>query len=262
MGLVAAFVSAFLHTAKDLVSKSLAADVDSIVSTFASFAFALPFYILLLAILLWTGHEELVFSSSFLSLVLLRAIFDCGAEWCKMQALSEADISLLSPFLALSPVFLLILSPLITGDVPSFRGGAGVVLVILGGLFLLSPSSMRGGSISKRAIVLATLTSVLFAMNACFDRLAVQEATPVWAGFMMTLTAGAFFVPSLLRNAARQSDLQMYSFAFSLRGIFELGYMVCKLYALQFMQAPYVDSIRKLSIVCLLYTSPSPRDPL
>ena len=185
MGLIAALASAVLASAKDLVSKRLASRLDGTASTFASFAYALPFYVLILTVLHFLGQDILTLSWAFLLLVLLRSITDTLAEWLKMSAFTHGDISLVVSFFSLSPVIMLFTSPLITGDVPSPWGSAAVVLVTFGSLLLVWPRSwIRKNSdlvsatgiiaSQKKAVILATCAALFFSLNSCFDRLAVQ----------------------------------------------------------------------------------------
>src|SRR5262245_54588553 len=130
MGIFASFLSAFFASAKDLISKRLAFHLDGMASTFASFAFPLPFYVLALAVLVPLGYETVLLAPAFLLLVFLRSTTDTFAEGMKMYALGHADISMIASFLSLSPRFQLLISPLITGDVPSPAGALAVVLVV------------------------------------------------------------------------------------------------------------------------------------
>src|SRR5690242_5676726 len=116
MGLFAALLSSVFSSSKDLMSKRLAFRLDGTISTFASFAFALPYYLVLLAVLALLGRETVTFSLAFLMLVLLRSITDTLAEWLKMHAFGHGDLSVVVLVMSLSPVLLLITSPLITGD--------------------------------------------------------------------------------------------------------------------------------------------------
>src|SRR5262245_9161158 len=116
MGFLAALLSAVFSSSKDLLSKRLAFRLDGTVSTFASFGFALPFYVLVLAVLYVLGMETFASSLSCLVLVLLRSITDTFAEWMKMYAFAHGDISVVTAFFALSPLFRLVTSPLITRD--------------------------------------------------------------------------------------------------------------------------------------------------
>ncbi len=137
MGLLAALLSTHLLLAKDLMSKRLAFRLDGTVSTFASFAFALPFYLVLLLVLWLLGMEHFTYSRTFLTLVLLRSLTDTFAEWMKMHAFAHGDLSLVVLVLSLSPLLLLITSPLITGDPLTFAEIASVFLVVAGSMLMV-----------------------------------------------------------------------------------------------------------------------------
>jgi uncharacterized membrane protein len=273
MGLIAALASAVLASAKDLVSKRLAFRLDGTASTFASFAYALPFYVLILTVLYFLEEETFALSGAFLLLVLLRSITDTLAEWLKMSAFTHGDISLVVSFFSLSPVIMLFTSPLITGDVPSFWGSAAVVIVTIGSLLLvyrpISSASWNGdkstsegtenriatnpvpGSFAaqKKAILLAICAALFFSLNSCFDRLAVQKAHPVLSGFAMTLLSAIFLLPLILGNTVRLAGLGSNWRGLWIRGFLEAAFMVCKLTALQYWQAPYVAGFQRFSLV-------------
>lgn len=241
-------LAAIFATAKDLVSKRLASAVDGGVSAFASFLFALPFYFVLLCFLWCIGQESFLLSWSFIGLVLARSVTDVIAEYSKMKALRYGDLSLVSPLLSLSPVFILLLSPIITGDPMTKTGVMSVLLVVAGTLVLLYKPGTNG-VIDKRAYLYSLATSVFFALNNCFDRLAVQKSTPVFSGFSMTLLAAIFLLPVIWKNKPGRLQLKQFFSAFTLRGLFEVLYMVAKLYALQVMQAPYVAALLRVSLL-------------
>lgn len=248
MGISLALLCAFFSSSKDIVSKRLAARVSGSVSAAASFLFALPYYLLVLAILGALGYESFTLSSAFLGYVLLRSTTDVFAEYFKMSAFRFGDLSLVAPFLALTPFFLLITSPLVTGDRLTPLGITGVLLVLGGNLSLLRGRIKNPRAGELKAVLLAACSSFFFSLNTCFDRLAVREGTPVMSGFAMTLVAGLILSPSLLRRGATK-ELVGSSRPFWIRGAFETTFMVSKLAALQYLQASYVDGIAKLSLI-------------
>ncbi|MBX7137771.1 MAG: DMT family transporter [Oligoflexia bacterium] len=249
MGIIACLIGALIQSAKDLTSKRLAFVADGLTSTFGSFAFALPYYVAALGAAWYFGFESFAVGSSFLFLVVLRAISDSGAEYLKMEAMRRGDISLLTSFMQLSPVFILLLSPLISGDHLSWIGIVGVLIVVSGGLVII-PRADAGGErkASLQGVILSVASALCFAVNSCLDRLAVQQASPLVAGFSMTLMAGIFFSPVLL-SRGRTAVLRSQFHFFSLRGLFEIGQMFTKLYALQHLQTAYVASIFRVSIL-------------
>jgi uncharacterized membrane protein len=246
MGLLYAISAAFLVTAKDVVSKSVASRVSGTVSTIASFLYALPFYLLLIAIAVCLGYEDLSFTGKFIGLVAIRAITDIGAEWFKMTALAKGDLSVVAAFYSLSPVFLLFLSPILTGDELTSGGIIGVILVGLG-TFTFGMKPSKGQPTQYKAMVLGLISALFFSLNSCFDKLAVTESSPLLSGFAMTALSGLILVP--FSKEPLISTLSQNNRPFLLRGFFETIFMICKLAALQCLQAPYVVAIMRGSII-------------
>jgi drug/metabolite transporter (DMT)-like permease len=249
MGLLAALLSSVFSSAKDLISKRLAFHLDGTVSTFASFAFALPFYIVLLIVLALLGQETVTFSLTFLTLVLLRSITDTMAEWMKMHAFGHGDLSMVVLLFSLSPLLLLVTSPLITGDRLTLVEVVAVVFVVGGSMLMVYRPSARSWASQKKGILYAAGAALFFSLNSCFDRLAVEKGTPVFAGFTMTLLSALFLCPLVFGNKDRLRSLRVHRAGFLLRGLLETAFMVCKLSALQFLDAPTVTGIQRLSLL-------------
>ncbi|HWG47260.1 MAG TPA: EamA family transporter [Gemmataceae bacterium] len=257
MGLLAALLSALFSSSKDLMSKRLAFRLDGTASTFASFAFALPFYVLLLAGLYLFGHEAFTYSLAFLTLVLLRSITDTFAEWMKMYALGHGDLSVVAIAFSLSPLFLLVTSPLITRVPITWAEVVAVLLVVGGSMLMVYRPSAANWTAQKKGILLAFGASLFFSFNSCFDYLAVQKETPLtsgfaaatFAGFSMTLLSAAILCPFVLGRGDRLKALHSHQGGLLIRGFLEVAFMVCKLYALEFMDAPAVVGIQRLSLL-------------
>jgi drug/metabolite transporter (DMT)-like permease len=249
MGIFISLLTALFGSLKDLLSKKVSFTLSGSLSAFASFLFALPFYALLLGVLWLIGKENFAFSWAFLWLVVLRSLTDAFAEWAKMSAFRFGDVSLVTCFLALVPFFLLISSPLITGDALSPLGIAAVLLTVCGSLSLVYEPSPENKGPRLKAILLAVLAAFLLSLNSCFDRLAVQIASPALSGCAMTLLSALLLLPSLLKHKTPLKEIRTESRALWGRGFFEVAFMVSKLSALQYMQAPYVTAIMQLSLL-------------
>jgi drug/metabolite transporter (DMT)-like permease len=252
MGLVAALLSAVFSSSKDVVSKKLAFRLDGTTSTFASFAYALPFYGAALVALFLLGEETFTWSLTFLTLVFRRSLTDTFAEWMKMHAFRHGDLSVIAIFFSISPLFLLITSPLITGDPLSAQGVVAVVLVVGGSLVLVYRPSEAGWAAQKKGILLAAGASVFFSLNSCFDRLAVKGesgGSPVFAGFAMTLLSAVFLGPLVIGRPGRLQSLRAARAGLLVRGLLEFLFMVAKLYALKSLTAPEVVAVQRLSVL-------------
>src|SRR5262249_1140287 len=259
MGLFLAFIASTLATSKDLVSKRLASRLDGTASTFASFAFALPYYVVVLTVLWLLGNKTFALSSAFLGLVFLRSTTDTIAEGLKMHAFNHGDISVVSTFFSLAPLFLLFASPLITNDPLTLTEALAVVLCVAGSLALVYNPKSAGWGEQKKGIILATGAAVFFSLNSCFDRLAVHQKDtlprqthifrPVVAAFAMTLLTALFLLPVVLFNAERRAKMRAERGSLLLRGLLEAGFMTMKLTALQYLRAPEFVGIMRLSLL-------------
>jgi len=248
MGFLAALLSAFSAAAKDIVSKSVSQRVDPDVSTFASFFFAIPYYLVLLALAWITGFESFQVSRYFLMVVLMRGTTDVVAEGCKMRALKHGDVSLVSSFLSLSPIVLAFVSPFITGDIVSGRAFFALVIIVGGSLLLVQRDPLTKHIYQWRGIVYAMCASVAMAVNGCFDRLAALEQGALVSSFAMTAVAGILTFPMALRRHGSKSQLFAEARPFLLRGFFETVFMTSKLWALTVFPTHIVIGLVRLSL--------------
>ena len=157
--------------------------------------------------------------------------------------------TLVACFFSLSPLFLLGTSPLITGDPLTLVDAVAVLLVVAGSLLTVYRPTTADWASQRKGILLALGAALFFSLNSCFDRLAVQKGTPVFAGFAMTLCSALFLLPLVVRRADRRAALRIYWLDFAIRGFLEIAFMVSKLTALKYLSAPNVVAIQRLSLV-------------
>lgn len=249
MGPIFALLAAFLATSKDVISKRVSFELTGTASAFASFLFALPWYALLLTIALLCGQSLGDLSRAFFIFVMLRSLTDATAEWCKMSALSSGDLSLVTCVLALTPAFLLITSPLITGEALTPNLISGVLLVVVGALTALYQPSSRKEVYPKRAVLFAFGAACFFSLNNCFDRMAVHHAPPIISGASMTLLSAVILFFAVRFKREPLSGLSLQFKPLLARGFLEVAFMVMKLTALQYLTAPAVSAIAYLSVL-------------
>lgn len=247
LGISFAFGAAFFNTGKDFVSKKVASQVESITSTFASFVFALPFFLTVLVVLWLLGIEGFKVSTALFLLVILRSLSDVGAEWTKMAAFGAGDMSLVAPVIGTSPLFIVLMAPLITGDTVGWIAIIGILLIVCG--TAIAAPSRKSKDRSVKAFFLALVSAFFHALNNCFDRLAVNQTSATFSGFLVTLGAALLFIIPVLSSNARRKDLVSNQKFFWLRGVFETCFMICKLSALQFLSPVYVVGLHRFSVV-------------
>ena len=119
------------------------------------------------------------------------------------RALVTTDLSLSVPMLAFTPVFLILTSFLILGELPSPAGAAGILLVATGAYLLNleyrdgSPCSLTGPFLRlrrDRGIQAMLLVSFLYSISVNYDKRVVEESDPVFGSAIVLLLLGAAFL--------------------------------------------------------------------
>ncbi len=130
-------------------------------------------------------------------------------------ALSRSPLSLTMPLLSLTPVFLLVLGPLLLGDIPSLREVFGV-LVLGAGLYVL------GGAASPRAVLralwaepgvrLMALAAFLMSCTASVDKKGILLVGFLHPG-LVYLCLGLIFLSVALAASRLRSPGALFSSA-------------------------------------------------
>lgn len=119
------------------------------------------------------------------------------------RALRTTDLSLTVPMLAFTPVFLILTSFLILGEIPSPAGAAGILLVAAGA-YLLNLEYRDGGACSltgpflrlrhDRGILAMLIVSFLYSISVNYDKRVVLESDPVFGSAIVLLLLGTAFL--------------------------------------------------------------------
>lgn len=129
------------------------------------------------------------------------------------RALSTTDLSLCVPILAFTPVFLILTSFIILGEIPSLAGAAGIFLVAAGA-FLLTFQSSHGQSASRRTPFLNFLynpgvrsmliVAFLYSLSVNYDKEVVINSSPLFgSAIIVFLLAIVFLLIALLTKTKR-----------------------------------------------------------
>jgi len=132
-------------------------------------------------------------------------LLNVAANLLFLQGMRLAPISVTVPLLSLTPVFTTLMAIPLLGERPSPRGAVGILLVILGAIWLNWPRSspaapaQRGGS--PWGAVLVTGTALLWSLTIPLDKLAVQRATAPFHALILTAgVAAAGFLALVVRG--------------------------------------------------------------
>src|SRR3984893_1360823 len=161
----------------------------------------------------------------FWPLLLLDGVLNVIAYYLFVRAFRLSDASLVAPLILITPVLLLVTSPLILGEHVPPLGALGVIFAVLGSAFL--GGSSRSVSLRTSFIVCARdhgvrsmfVTAVIWSITSNLDKLGVRASTPLlWAATLTTFIAlcSIIFWLAMPHRPLRLRD-------YALRGAFRHG---------------------------------------
>ena len=173
-----------------------------------------------------------------------------------VKALQLSDLSICVPMTAFTPVFLLVLAPMLTGDLPTASGVLGATLVTFGSYVLHLDKAKAGALAPFRALLsesgprIMLGLSFLWTVTACVDRVVVQSVNRTfWGSAQLCCIALAMF-PVVLKKGGFNRPLQKGSYLslLSIGGSNALS-LGAYLFALQLAPVHHVVCLKRVSIL-------------
>jgi uncharacterized membrane protein len=178
-----ALLSALFESLKDVSSKIGLKDMDEYLVTWAFGFFALPFLILPF---IFISIPPL--GGQYWIALLIDGALNVIATILQLRAIKKSDLSLTIPLLAFTPLFLLIMSPLILGQFPTILGVIGVILIVIGSYVLNIKRRNAGYLTPFKAMLeqqgprLMLYAAFLLSITSSIDKIGVLNSSPLfWA---------------------------------------------------------------------------------
>lgn len=247
---VFAALTALCESAKDVLGKRGLSKGDEYLVAWAWRFFALPF---LLPLLFFIDIPTL--RPAFWWALLVSGGLNVATSVLYIKALKASDLSLTVPMVAFTPLFLLLTSPLILGEVPGAAGLFGVLLIVFGSYLL--PAGRRGRGLlapfralfTERGPRLMLLVALVWSVTANVDKIGLRASSPLfWSIAVNTFIAGALLPLGLprFRRSRRAAGGLGDLYALGLAGA--LTY-ICQMTAINLTLVPYVIAIKRTSTV-------------
>lgn len=136
-----ALIAGFSTASVDALSKKAFDQDDEYKLSWVRLAYSLPFFLLILAFVKIPKPDNIFFLA-----ILVQLPLEIIATVLYMKAIKYSPLSLSVPFLSFTPIFLLLTSYILLGEIPGKLGFIGIILVCLGGYLLNFSSSGVGFS--------------------------------------------------------------------------------------------------------------------
>lgn len=180
-----------------------------------------------------------------------------------MKAISLSPISLTLPLIMFTPVFLLLFSPLMTGEVPNAMGILGTLLIVMGSYLLNIKSITKGVLEPIRALMresgarLMLVVSFIWSVTSTLDKIAISHTkSPLIWGIAVYLFVSFFLTIFLLFNKRKVFSILRTSWKSLLPiGAFNSIQLLSYVLAIQSGMVVYVLAIKRTSILIVLILS-------
>jgi drug/metabolite transporter (DMT)-like permease len=113
----------------------------------------------------------------------LLGVFDIFGNMFLVKSLRTIDLSVFGPLNSYKPIFAIVFSVLLLGEIPTFWGSLGVLIIVAGSYFLNYKESANSFSIKNffknRGLVFRFLAIALTAIAAVFSKKAILLSSPL-----------------------------------------------------------------------------------
>ncbi len=247
--IILSFITAFFESFKDIFSKFNLKNLDEYVLATSYWIFQIPLLLLLAHL---DGFPTLKYPF-FLALG-FEIILNVIVSILFMRALKLTDISLSIPMITFTPIFMLIFSPFLLKEYPSFLGLIGVILIVIGAYTLNLKQINQGFLAPIKALIknpgskLMLLVAFIWSFTAIFDKIGIINSSPTFWNLSKALTIGLLFMVILLFRH-KISLPKQNKFMLPLVGLLTAIALTTQMYAMQLNMATYVIAIKRTSAI-------------
>jgi drug/metabolite transporter (DMT)-like permease len=265
LALLASLLTAFCQSATDLGTKAATREADDRAILAAQWGVGA----LLLVVACLVAYPELLHAPvetlgkltkpGFWSLLGWSGALNVIAYFFYIRGFRLSDASLVAPLVLLTPVLMLVTSPIMTGEQAPLMGVVGVLFTVLG-VGLLDANQSNGRRFNfmvfarNRGARYMLVTAAIWSLTANLDKLGVKASTPlIWNASLNIVIA----LCALAYWAAGRRPLPS---AASLRYAFVAGAAMAfgntlQMWALTILFTPYVIAIKRLSALFTVIAS-------
>ncbi|TVQ43281.1 MAG: EamA family transporter [Gloeocapsa sp. DLM2.Bin57] len=179
--LILAILTAFFESLKDLTSKRSLKTVDEYLVIWSLSGLSLP---LLLSSLLFIDIPPL--NWRFWLALVTGGSLNIVAMILYIKALNLGDLSLTVPLVTFTPLFLIVTSPILVQEYPSYLDCLGIILIVFGAYLLNIKSRKEGYLAPFRALLtqngakLMLAVAMIWSIAANIDKLGVRNSSPIF----------------------------------------------------------------------------------
>ena len=249
--LILGIFTAFFEAVKDVFGKQNLKKSDEYVVAWSLAFFSVIF---LTPWVIYTGIPAL--NSQFWFSLLIGGSINAVTTLLYIKAIKVSDLSLTVPLVALTPLFMLLTSPLIVGEYPKFFDYIGILLIVAGSYLLNIKEKSQGYLAPFKALLnepgpkFMLIVAFLWSITSNFDKIGVKNSSPIFWLFSLFGTMTILLLPVLLQktpNPSRKIIKQLPMLA--AMGFFNAIGVLCQMQALTLTLVVQVIAIKRTSVL-------------
>jgi len=249
--LLFALIGALFRSLADLLSKRLLQDKDEYIVMWSRPAFAA---LILLLILLFTEIPKT--DTTFWLVVLIGAPINVIALLLYMRAIKISPLSLTIPMLGTSAIYILLVSYVLLGELPSFIGLIGIITIVFGAYILGMDSNKKEflapfkSLVKEKGPVLMLVVAFIFSITATIGKVGMLHSNVVFFTFTyVTIMAIIFSIIIFCKSRKNFYQIKRNFFKFFLIGVLMVADFFFILFAFKYALVNYVISAKRASIL-------------
>jgi len=246
-----ALTAALTQAGNDVISKWYFSDLTPYEMGLIRLLFALPYLLAGIILVPWPPLDK-----TFWLCLAFGLPLELTAFLCYMYAIKVSPLSLTLPFLAFTPVFVILTGFMILDEKVTIYGLIGIVLIVFGSYALNLSSARQQWHAPFKAIFnekgswLMLLTALIYSLTATIGKLAIKHSSPRFFGAAYFLFF-AFLVIAIfpIVPRAKISNLFKKPLPAIFSGIILAAMILSHTYAISLIQAAYMLSVKRSSLL-------------
>lgn len=249
MWFVFSFLTAFLTSVNDVIRKRASSKTDVY-----TVAWGMRFFSLFFLLPMVFFVKPPVIKPMFWVALLISGVILTITTLLYNKSIQVSDLSLTTPMLTLSPIFLLMTSPLILGEFPSREGLVGIILIVIGSYILNLREGGKGywgpfkAMFKERGPRLMLVVALMYSVGANVDKIGVVNSSPFFWVLALNIVSSLLLLPIMFLRT--RNVLQKISKEFKYlvgMGFVDALALICQMTALTMSIVPYVITVKRTS---------------
>lgn len=213
--------------------------------------------VVLAPVVLYMGIEEM--SGRFLLALTASSILQLIVILLYMKAIKRSELSVSVPIVTLTPLFMLLTSPILIGEFPDRLGIAGILLIVVGTYILNIGGSKKGFFAPFKNLVYnqgsryILIVAFLWSITANIDKIGVEETSPIYWAFTKDLLIMIYLFPIMyFKSTNPYQQLRGRMMPLFYVGLLRTTSVISQMFAIKFILVAYVIAIKRSSALFII----------